>query len=67
MRSDNNQLDILDDDPARKADANRRAAESARQAMQFPPSIRAERVQFYEAEAARFERLSAMCRGVNNG
>lgn len=61
MRSNNNQLDIFDNDPRRAAAANRVAAEEARKAYQFPLSVRTERVQHYLAEAARLEALAAQC------
>lgn len=61
MRSDRGQMDIFQDDPRRKADANRAAAEEARKAYQFPPITREERVQHYLAEAARLDALADQC------
>lgn len=61
MRSDRGQMDIFQDDPRCKADANRVAAEEARKAYQFPPITREERVQHYLAEAARLDALADQC------
>lgn len=58
------QLDILDDDPRRLAQAYRVAADAARVANNFPPSIRDERVRFYESAAERYDALAAQCAPV---
>ncbi len=55
-----NQLDIFDDDPARKAYANRVAADTALHDPHFPSAAEREmRHRHYLQEAARFERLAA--------
>ncbi len=61
MRSDRGQLDIFDHDPRRLAADNRAAADAARAAYNFPPSVREERVAYYLAEAERYE---AICGGA---
>jgi len=55
------QLDIFDHDPRRLADLNRIAADTARGALNFPPSVREERVRHYMAEAERYDALASQC------
>jgi hypothetical protein len=55
-------MDISDHDPRRLAEINRAAADAARVAYNFPPSVREERVQYYLAEAARLDALADQCR-----
>lgn len=59
MRSDRNQLDIFDHSPQRLAAANRAAAEAARLAYNFSPTVMDERIQYYTAEAERYEAIAA--------
>ncbi len=54
-----NQLDIFDHDPARMAAANRAAAERALHDVQFTPTVRQERHEYYLGEAERWEHLAA--------
>ena len=61
MRSDRGQLDIFDNDSRRQAEANRVAADEARKAYNFPPTIRQERVNHYLAEAVKFDALADQC------
>ena len=67
MRSDNNQMDIFNHDPRRMAALNRVAADQARHAYNFPPTVRDDRVKHYEAEAERYEALAAMCGEMAHG
>lgn len=60
MRSHRRNLDIFDDDPARKAKAWRVQAEESLRAFQFPEAIRLERHAYYEAQAKELERLADM-------
>ena len=55
------QLDIFGYRARRLAEINRVAADAARVAYNFPPSIREERVRFYLAEADRYDALAAQC------
>ncbi len=43
------------------AEKNREAADAARVAYNFPPSVREERVNYYLAEAARLDALADQC------
>ena len=43
------------------AEKNREAADAARVAYNFPPSVREERVNYYPAEAARLDALADQC------
>ncbi len=45
------------------AEKNREAADAARVAYQFPPSVREERVAHYLAEAERYEAIGAEAGG----
>ena len=60
MRSDNVQLDLLDHDPARLAEAARKAAEAALHQPRghFTPQ---EAHDHYMAQAHRYDELAAMC------
>lgn len=44
------------------AEKNREAADAARVAYNFPPSVREERVNYYLAEAARLDALADQCK-----
>lgn len=61
MRSDNNQLDILDHDPAKLARAAREAAAAAL-IMPRGHFTQQEAHDHYIAEAERLETLASMCR-----
>lgn len=63
MRSDNNQLDVFRDDPARIAAAWRASAETALIDVQFTARERQERHDYYAGEAERLERLAGTCKG----
>lgn len=57
------QLDLLDDDPRRLAEANRVAAQTAAVNPYFSREEREERAAHYLAEAERLEQLAALCGG----
>lgn len=59
------QLDLLDDDPRRLAEANRVAAQTATVNPYFSPAEQREHAAHYLAEAERLERLAAMCGGCH--
>ncbi len=61
------QLDIFGYRARRLAEINRVAADAARVAYNFPPSIREERVQHYLAEAARYDALAEQSAGTTDG
>ncbi|MBN8803197.1 MAG: hypothetical protein J0H05_16255 [Stenotrophomonas acidaminiphila] len=61
MRSAPEQLDIFGYRARRLAEINRVAADAARVAYNFPPTVREERVRFYLAEAERYEAMAAKC------
>lgn len=65
MRAEPVQLDVFGHEAARKADANRRAADSARVAYNFPASVREERVQHYLAEAEKWQAIANQATGGN--
>ncbi len=52
------QLDIFGQRARWLADRNREAAEAARVAYNFPPSVREERVNHYLAEAAQWDAIA---------
>ncbi|WP_313248893.1 hypothetical protein [Stenotrophomonas acidaminiphila] len=57
------QLDIFGYRARRLAEINRVAADAARVAYNFPPSVREERVQHYLAEAVRYDALANQASG----
>ncbi|WP_153164352.1 hypothetical protein [Stenotrophomonas nematodicola] len=61
MRALRTQLDIFEHDPARLADANRVAAETALRDVQFSAAERQERHDYYLGEALRLEALARQC------
>lgn len=52
------QLDIFGHRARWLADRNREAADAARVAYNFPPSVREERVNYYLAEAAQWDAIA---------
>ena len=61
------QLDIFGYRARRLAEINRVAADAARVAYNFPPSVREERVKDYLAEAARYDALAERSAGAPDG
>lgn len=57
------QLDLLDDDPRRLAEANRVAAQTAAVNPYFSRAEQQEHAAHYLAEAERLDQLAAMCGG----